>query len=56
MRVKRTKAYKKVMKLYQQSFGFREPYQVLVSADFLLEGVAKNLEVIKTLEDALQGK
>ncbi|KAJ2656001.1 hypothetical protein IWW48_005242 [Coemansia sp. RSA 1200] len=56
MRVKRTKAYRKVMKLYQQSFGFREPYQVLVSADFLLEGVAKNLEVIKTLEDALQGK
>ncbi|KAJ1903488.1 hypothetical protein LPJ81_003029 [Coemansia sp. IMI 209127] len=44
------------MKLYQQSFGFREPYQVLVSADFILEGVAKHLQVVKTLEDALQGK
>ncbi|KAJ1666435.1 hypothetical protein IW140_006420 [Coemansia sp. RSA 1813] len=44
------------MQLYQQSFGFREPYQVLVSADFILESVAKHLEVVKTLEDTLQGK
>ncbi|KAJ2542645.1 hypothetical protein EV175_006041 [Coemansia sp. RSA 1933] len=44
------------MRLYQQSFGFREPYQILVSADFILEGVAKHIDVTKTLEDALQGK
>ncbi|KAJ2366099.1 hypothetical protein H4S01_002894 [Coemansia sp. RSA 2610] len=56
MRAKRAKAYKKVMQFYQQNFGFREPYQILVSPDFVLEGVAKNIDVAKALEEAVGGK
>ena len=29
MRQKRAKAYKKLMAMYELSFGFRQPYQVL---------------------------
>jgi U3 small nucleolar RNA-associated protein 23 len=29
MRQKRAKTYKRVMALYVQAFGFRQPYQVL---------------------------
>lgn len=37
MRQKRAKAYKRVMALYVGTFGFRTPYQVLLSDAFLLE-------------------
>ncbi|KAI9506649.1 Fcf1-domain-containing protein, partial [Coemansia spiralis] len=56
MRPKRVKAYKRAMQFYQKNFGFREPYQVLVAADFILEAVSKNLRVVETLEETLQGK
>jgi len=29
MRLKRQKAYKRYMGVYQHSFGFREPYQII---------------------------
>ncbi|KAJ2358317.1 hypothetical protein IWW50_002107 [Coemansia erecta] len=56
MRPKRAKAYKKVMQFYQQNFGFREPYQILVSPDFVLEGVAKKLDLVTALEEVVGGK
>ncbi|KAJ2158237.1 hypothetical protein GGF46_003914 [Coemansia sp. RSA 552] len=56
MRPKRTKACRKEMQFYQQNYGFREPYQILVSPDFVLEGVAKNIDVPNALEEIVCGK
>ncbi|PIA15935.1 hypothetical protein COEREDRAFT_92927 [Coemansia reversa NRRL 1564] len=56
MRPKRAKAYKKAMQFYQQSFGFRDPYQILVSPDFVLEGVAKNIKIADALKEVVGNK
>ncbi|KAJ1996104.1 hypothetical protein H4R26_006216, partial [Coemansia thaxteri] len=56
MRAKRAKSYRKAMQFYQQVFGFREPYQILVSPDFILAGVSKQLPVKERLEEAVQGQ
>ncbi|KAJ2780126.1 hypothetical protein H4R18_003630 [Coemansia javaensis] len=56
MRAKRAKLYRKVMQFFQQSFGFREPYQVLVAPDFVLEAAAKHVKVDEALEEVLGGK
>ncbi|KAJ2022550.1 hypothetical protein GGI06_001767 [Coemansia sp. S85] len=44
------------MQFYQQAFGFREPYQILVSPDFILAGVSKQVPVKARLEEAVQGQ
>ncbi|KAJ2456815.1 hypothetical protein GGF42_003047 [Coemansia sp. RSA 2424] len=56
MRAKRAKSYRKAMQFYQQAFGFREPYQILVSPDFILAGASKQLPVKERLEEAVQGQ
>ncbi|KAJ2414869.1 hypothetical protein GGI10_002088 [Coemansia sp. RSA 2530] len=56
MRAKRAKSYRKAMQFYQQAFGFREPYQILVSPDFILAGVSKQVPVKARLEEAVQGQ
>jgi len=56
MRQKRAKAYKRLMTLYAQTFNFRQPYQVLVSDDFLLELANKQLDVAKQLATCVQGE
>ncbi|KAJ2142300.1 hypothetical protein IW136_002004 [Coemansia sp. RSA 678] len=56
MRPKRAKAYKKVMQFYQQNHGFREPYQILVSPEFVLEGAAKKIDIVKALEEVVGGR
>ncbi|KAJ1891186.1 hypothetical protein LPJ71_007747 [Coemansia sp. S17] len=56
MRAKRAKSYRRAMQFYQQAFGFREPYQILVSPDFILAGVSKQLPVKARLEEAVQGQ
>ncbi|KAI9474749.1 hypothetical protein LPJ78_005415 [Coemansia sp. RSA 989] len=56
MRVKRAKVYRKLMQFYQQTFEFREPYQILVSPDFILEAVSKNIDLSKALEEVVGGK
>lgn len=71
MRQKRAKAYKRLMTLYAQTFGFRQPYQVLgrsfttpicgllifaVGDDFLLELANKQLDVAKQLATCVQGE
>ncbi|KAJ2832209.1 hypothetical protein FBU31_002126 [Coemansia sp. 'formosensis'] len=56
MRAKRAKSYRKAMQFYQQAFGFREPYQILVSPDFILAGASKQLPVKARLEEAVQGQ
>jgi len=55
MRQKRAKAYKKLMHLYCMSFGFREPYQVLVDADMCSEAVSSKIDLAKQLATVLQG-
>ncbi|GAA5941591.1 rRNA-processing protein UTP23 [Sporobolomyces koalae] len=55
MRQKRVKSYRKVMQLYCASFGFREPYQLLVDAAFLRACVQQKLDFYARLQDVLQG-
>jgi len=55
MRQKRAKAYKKLMSLYHLSFGFREPYQVLVNSDICITSTTLKLELAKQFANVLQG-
>ncbi|KAL1412467.1 hypothetical protein Q8F55_000212 [Vanrija albida] len=57
MRQKRAKAYKRVMALYVSAFNFRQPYQLLLTNDFLLEaGKQRDNDVFKMLKDVVQGE
>lgn len=56
MRGKRSKQYKKLMKAYGHTFGFREPYQVLVDAQIVLEAVQHKMDLPRGLENTLHGK
>ncbi|KAH9937615.1 Fcf1-domain-containing protein, partial [Fomitopsis serialis] len=55
MRQKRAKAYRKLMTLYCMSFGFRQPYQVLVDSEMCKASITQKLELTKQLETVLQG-
>ncbi|KAI0651775.1 Fcf1-domain-containing protein [Trametes meyenii] len=55
MRQKRAKAYRKLMSLYSLTFGFRQPYQVLVDSHMCKEAVAHKIELVKQLSAVLQG-
>ncbi|CAL5866431.1 uncharacterized protein PFLUO_LOCUS639 [Penicillium psychrofluorescens] len=56
MRAKRSKKYRKLMHQYELAFGFREPYQVLVDANFLRAVDSFKMDLIPALERTLQGK
>ncbi|CAE6442296.1 unnamed protein product [Rhizoctonia solani] len=56
MRQKRAKAYKKLMALYTMSFGFRQPYQVLVDSTFCIEVCQHKMDPVKQLTAVLQGE
>ncbi|OJJ47935.1 hypothetical protein ASPZODRAFT_94965 [Penicilliopsis zonata CBS 506.65] len=56
MRAKRSKKYRKLMHQYELTFGFREPYQVLVDSNFLRAVHGFKMELIPALERTLQGK
>ncbi|PCH33571.1 Fcf1-domain-containing protein [Wolfiporia cocos MD-104 SS10] len=55
MRQKRAKTYRKLMSLYSLSFGFRQPYQVLVDSEMCKESVAHKIDLVKQLGAVLQG-
>ncbi|PIL32042.1 hypothetical protein GSI_06746 [Ganoderma sinense ZZ0214-1] len=55
MRQKRAKAYRKLMSLYSMSFGFRQPYQVLVDSHMCKEATVHKIELVKQLGSVLQG-
>ncbi|KAI0669979.1 Fcf1-domain-containing protein [Trametes maxima] len=55
MRQKRAKAYRKLMSLYSLTFGFRQPYQVLIDSHMCKEAVAHKIELAKQLGAVLQG-
>ncbi|KAK6958366.1 hypothetical protein Daesc_001165 [Daldinia eschscholtzii] len=55
-RAKRSKQYRKLMEQFSMSFGFREPYQVIVDADFIAEANKCKMDVMRRLEDTLHGQ
>jgi len=55
MRQKRAKAYRKLMSLYSMSFGFRQPYQVLVDSEMCKVAISHKIELEKQLGVVLQG-
>lgn len=56
MRQKRAKTYKKLMELYSRTFGFRQPYQVLIDASFCTYAVQNKIDIPKQLTAVLQGQ
>ncbi|EGN96893.1 hypothetical protein SERLA73DRAFT_15076, partial [Serpula lacrymans var. lacrymans S7.3] len=56
MRQKRAKAYRKLMSLYCTSFGFRQPYQVLVDSEFCKFAMESKVDLVKQLNVVLQGE
>ncbi|TCD63997.1 hypothetical protein EIP91_004699 [Steccherinum ochraceum] len=56
MRQKRAKAYRKLMSLYCMSFGFRQPYQVLVDSEMCKTAISQKYELVKQLGVVLQGE
>ncbi|RKF73101.1 rRNA-processing protein utp23 [Golovinomyces cichoracearum] len=56
MRGKRSKQYRKLMQQYGLSFGFREPYQVLLDADIIRDADRFKMDLIGGLERTLNGK
>lgn len=56
MRQKRAKAYKKQMATYERDFGFRHPYQVLYSADFLVAARSFQLDAVAGIKRTVQNE
>ncbi|THH34113.1 hypothetical protein EUX98_g30 [Antrodiella citrinella] len=55
MRQKRAKAYRKLMSMYSMTFGFRQPYQVLVDSEMCKTAISAQYELVKQLNVVLQG-
>ncbi|KIJ68259.1 hypothetical protein HYDPIDRAFT_146125 [Hydnomerulius pinastri MD-312] len=55
MRQKRAKTYRKLMSLYCLSFGFRQPYQVLVDSKICRVATEAKYDLQKQLSTVLQG-
>lgn len=56
MRGKRAKQYKKLMQQYQITYGFREPYQVLIDADMVKESDRFSMDLVAGLKTTLHGE
>lgn len=55
MRGKRSKQYRKLMHAYALAFNFREPYQVLLDADFIQDAQRCKMNLGSMLEHTLHG-
>ncbi|KZV75574.1 PIN domain-like protein [Peniophora sp. CONT] len=55
MRQKRAKTYRKLMSMYHHSFGFREPYQVLVDSEMCKTAVSQKTDFLAQLGASVQG-
>lgn len=55
MRGKRSKQYKKLMQQYGLTFGFREPYQVLVDHEMVRDADKFKMDLVGGLERTLHG-
>ncbi|KAI1004086.1 hypothetical protein K3495_g4130 [Podosphaera aphanis] len=56
MRGKRSKQYRKLMQHYGLSYGFREPYQVILDADIIKDADKFKMDLVGGLERTLQGQ
>ncbi|SCW01484.1 LAFE_0E00650g1_1 [Lachancea fermentati] len=56
MRQKRAKSYRKQMLVYNHSFKFREPYQVLVDNQIVLDTHKSSYDLVKGLKRTLQAE
>ncbi|PHH91434.1 hypothetical protein CDD83_442 [Cordyceps sp. RAO-2017] len=56
MRGKRSKQYRKLMEQFAMTFGFREPYQVLVDAEMVLDSCRFKMDLEPALQRTLHGK
>ncbi|KAL2886746.1 rRNA-processing protein utp23 [Ceratocystis lukuohia] len=56
MRGKRSKQYRKLVAQYQMSFGFREPYQVLVDAEIIKDCHRQKMDLVNGLQRTLHAK
>ncbi|KAK0389652.1 hypothetical protein NLU13_3227 [Sarocladium strictum] len=56
MRGKRSKQYRKLMVQYSMTFGFREPYQVLVDAEMVRDACRFKMDLAASLERTVHGK
>lgn len=53
---KRFKNFRKTIQFYTQSFSFREPFQVIVDAEFIQEAVAREQNIFEEIEAVLGGR
>ncbi|CAO2656902.1 Nn.00g057050.m01.CDS01 [Neocucurbitaria sp. VM-36] len=56
MKLKRAKAYKKLLHQYELNFGFREPYQVIVDSQILEDAYKFKIDLVARLEKVLGGQ
>ncbi|ORX91375.1 hypothetical protein K493DRAFT_165059, partial [Basidiobolus meristosporus CBS 931.73] len=56
MKAKRQKQYKKCMQVYQNTFGFREPYQVIVDGDFCQAALDSRINLKEQVPKTLLGQ
>lgn len=56
MRQKRAKAYRKQMLVYNHTFKFREPYQVLIDDQIVLDCHGSSFDLVKGLKRTLQAE
>ncbi|KAF2163892.1 hypothetical protein M409DRAFT_37174 [Zasmidium cellare ATCC 36951] len=56
MKGKRSKQYRKLMHAYQLTFNFREPYQVLLTADIIQDAARFKMRLGSLLENTLHGE
>ncbi|SSD59922.1 related to rRNA-processing protein UTP23 [Saccharomycodes ludwigii] len=56
MRQKRAKAYKKQMLVYSHAFKFREPYQILIDNEIILDTCQTSFDLIKGLKKTLNAE
>ncbi|EAT88399.1 hypothetical protein HBI56_125630 [Parastagonospora nodorum] len=56
MKLKRAKAYKKLLHQYELNFGFREPYQVLLDSQILEDAYKFKIDLIGRLQKLLGGQ
>lgn len=56
MRQKRAKSYRKQLQYLRLNFKFREPYQILLDDQIILEAVRTKQDLHKTLERTVQGQ
>ncbi|KAI0304833.1 Fcf1-domain-containing protein [Russula brevipes] len=53
MRQNRSKAYRKLMAMYSTSFGFRQPYQVLVDSELCEVAASQKMDLLTRVESVL---